>query len=278
MGIRNRPTPLIPHLAKSRIPNPQSRILNMDKALYVAMTGARASLQAQGTVAHNLSNVDTKGFKAALAGTEAFKIPGKGFPSRVDAVLMDPGFDARTGTQMVTGRSLDVSLQPGRWLAVQAADGSTAYTRNGELSVTPNGQLVTAGGRPLLDENGNPLAIPPAQSIDIGADGTVSIVPQGEGPQTMAMVGRMRIIDVPAAQLLRGADGLMRPQDPRQPAPPMAQGNSLTTGVVEGSNVDAAGALVQMIQLQRQFEMQVKVIRSGDEMAQSSNQLLRLGG
>ena len=126
----------------------------MDKALYVAMTGARASLQAQGTVSHNLANVDTKGFKAALAGTEAFKIQGQGFPSRVDAVLIDPGFDGRTGSQMVTGRSLDISLQPNRWLAVQAADGGTAYTRNGELSVTPNGQLVTAGGRAVLDDNG----------------------------------------------------------------------------------------------------------------------------
>ncbi|HVK53368.1 MAG TPA: flagellar basal body rod protein FlgF [Pseudoxanthomonas sp.] len=249
----------------------------MDKALYVAMTGARASLQAQGTVSHNLANVDTKGFKAALAGTEAFKIQGPGFPSRVDATLIDPGFDSRVGSQMVTGRSLDISLQPGRWLAVQAADGGTAYTRNGELSVTPNGQLVTAGGQPVLDENNNPIAIPPAQSLDVGADGTISIIPQGEGPQTMAMVGRMRVVDVPSSQLKRGGDGLMRPADP-QNIPAMAQGNSLTTGVLEGSNVDPAGALVQMIQLQRQFEMQVKVIRTGDDMAQSSNQLLRLGG
>ena len=250
----------------------------MDKALYVAMTGARASLQAQGTVSHNLANVDTKGFKAALAGTEAFKIQGQGFPSRVDAVLIDPGFDGRTGSQMVTGRSLDLSLQPNRWLAVQAADGGTAYTRNGELSVTPNGQLVTAGGRAVLDDNGNPIAVPPAQSIDVGADGTVSIIPQGEGPQTMAVVGRVRIVEAAQSQLARGGDGLMRPSDPQAPALAPATGNSLTVGVLEGSNVDAAGALVQMIQLQRQFEMQVKVIRSGDEMAQSSNQLLRLGG
>ena len=250
----------------------------MDKALYVAMTGARASLQAQGTVSHNLANVDTKGFKALLAGTEAFKIQGQGFPSRVDAVLIDPGFDGRTGSQMVTGRSLDISLQPNRWLAVQAADGGTAYTRNGELSVTPNGQLVTAGGRAVLDDNGNPIAVPPAQSIDVGADGTVSIIPQGEGPQTMAVVGRMRIVEAAQSQLARGGDGLMRPSDPQAPALAPATGNSLTVGVLEGSNVDAAGALVQMIQLQRQFEMQVKVIRSGDEMAQSSNQLLRLGG
>ncbi len=62
----------------------------MDKALYVAMTGARASLQAQGTVSHNLANVDTVGFKAALANTEAFKIQGKGYPSRISAARSFP--------------------------------------------------------------------------------------------------------------------------------------------------------------------------------------------
>ena len=249
----------------------------MDKALYVAMTGARASLQAQGTVSHNLANVDTKGFKAALAGTEAFKIQGQGFPSRVDAVLIDPGFDGRTGSQMVTGRSLDLSLQPNRWLAVQAADGGTAYTRNGELSVTPNGQLVTAGGRAVLDDNGNPIAVPPAQSIDVGADGTVSIIPQGEGPQTMANIGRVRVVTAADERLERGLDGLMRNTDPQQPFV-QAQGKSLESGQLEGSNVDAAGALVQMIQLQRQYEMQVKVIKHGDENARSANSLLRLNG
>ncbi|WP_044101822.1 flagellar hook-basal body complex protein, partial [Xanthomonas citri] len=116
----------------------------MDKALYVAMTGARASLQAQGTVSHNLANVDTVGFKAALANTEAFKIQGKGYPSRIDALHVDQGFDRSQGHQKVTGNPLDVSLQQDRWLAVQSPDGSEAYTRNGELALTANGQLVTA--------------------------------------------------------------------------------------------------------------------------------------
>ena len=249
----------------------------MDKALYVAMTGARASLQAQGTVSHNLANVDTKGFKSALAATEAFRINGQGLPSRVASVLADAGFDSRPGAQMVTGRNLDVSLQPNRLLAVQAGDGSQAYTRNGELAVTANGMLVTSNGHPVLDDAGNPMAIPPAQSIDIGGDGTVSVIAQGEGPQTMTAVGRMRIVDVQTGQIERGADGLMRSTDP-QALPLPATGNSLTAGALEGSNVNAAGALVQMIQLQRQFEMQVKVIRSGDDMAQASNSLLRLNG
>ncbi|MBN6150109.1 flagellar basal body rod protein FlgF [Xanthomonas sp. AmX2] len=251
----------------------------MDKALYVAMTGARASLQAQGTVSHNLANVDTPGFKAALANTEAFRIRGAGYPSRIDAMHVDQGFDREVGAQQVTGNALDVSLGQDAWLAVQAADGSEAYTRGGELALTPNGQLVTASGRAVLDTNGNPMAIPPNQSMEIGSDGTISIVPLGEGPQTMTIVGQMKVVQAPAERLTRRPDGLMRniSTDPAQ-AFVQATGRAVNSGALEGSNVDAAGALVQMIQLQRQFEMQVKVIKHGDENAQSANTLLRLNG
>ncbi|AJC44699.1 flagellar basal body rod protein FlgF [Xanthomonas sacchari] len=251
----------------------------MDKALYVAMTGARASLQAQATVSHNLANVETSGFKAALANTEAYRIPGAGYPSRIDALHIDQGFNRDVGAQHQTGNPLDLSLDADRWLAVQSADGKEAYTRGGELALTPNGQLVTASGHAVLDDQGNPVAIPPHQSLEIGNDGTVSIVPLGEAPTAMSTIATLKVVQAPADQLTRRPDGLMRnvSDDPAKAFAP-ATGNSLRTGVVEGSNVDAAGALVQMIQLQRQFEMQVKVIKNGDENAQSANTLLRLNG
>ena len=249
----------------------------MDKALYVAMTGARASLQAQGTVSHNLANVDTNGFKAALANTQSMPIRGDGFASRVNAMHIDQGFDAGMGSQKVTGNPLDVSLQQDNWLAVQAPDGSEAYTRGGELALTPNGQVVTVSGRAVLDDNGNPMTIPPHQSMEIGSDGTVSIVPLGESASTQAIVGRMRVVQARSDRLQRGSDGLMRNTDPTQPFA-AATGKAVNSGSLEGSNVDAAGALVQMIQLQRQFEMQVKVIKHGDENAQSANTLLRMNG
>src|SRR5690606_989006 len=249
----------------------------MDKALYIAMTGARASLQAQSTVSHNLANADTAGFKAALANTEAFPVRGAGYPSRVAALHVDQGFDASAGALRVTGNPLDVSLHAERWLAVQAPDGSEAYTRAGDLSLTPNGQLVTSGGHALLGQDGNPIALPPHQALEIGQDGTVSIIPLGEGADTMAMVGRLKVVDARPQQLTRGLDGLMRNTAPQQPLQ-QAPGTVMTTGALEESNVDAAGALVQMIQLQRQFEMQVKVIKTGDENARASTSLLRLGG
>lgn len=249
----------------------------MDKALYVAMTGARATLQAQGTVSHNLANADTAGFKAALANTQAYRVPGGTHASRIDAMHVDAGFNSRMGAQRITGNPLDVSLRPDRWLAVQSPDGGEAYTRAGNLSLTPNGQLVTGGGHPLVDDAGMPLTLPPHQALDIGDDGTISIVPLGEGPQTMAIVGRLRVVEATPDRLARGLDGLMRNTDPQQPLA-QAAGEAMTTGALEASNVDAAGALVQMIQLQRQFEMQVKLIQRGDDNAQAANSLLRLGG
>ncbi|PBJ81911.1 flagellar biosynthesis protein FlgF [Lysobacteraceae bacterium NML93-0399] len=249
----------------------------MDKALYVAMTGARATLQAQGTVSHNLANADTAGFKAVLSNTQAYRIEGGTHASRIDAMHIDQGFDSRMGAQRVTGNALDVSLRPDRWLAVQSPDGGEAYTRAGNLTLTPNGQLVTGGGHPLVDENGAPFALPPHQALDIGQDGTVSIVPLGEGPQTLAIVGRLRVVEATPDRLGRGLDGLMRNLDPQQLLA-QAPGEVMTTGALENSNVDAAGALVQMIQLQRQFEMQVKLIQRGDDNAQAANSLLRLGG
>ncbi|MNT30894.1 Flagellar basal-body rod protein FlgF [compost metagenome] len=135
---------------------------------------------------------------------------------------------------------------------------------------------MTSSGRPVLDDNNNPIAIPPYQAMEIGNDGTISIIPQGEGPQTMAMIGRIKVVQAPDERLERGLDGLFRNTDPLQPFA-QAQGTAVHSGQLEGSNVDAAGALVQMIQLQRQYEMQVQVIKHGDDNARSANSLLRLG-
>ncbi|WP_040231942.1 flagellar basal body rod C-terminal domain-containing protein, partial [Xanthomonas citri] len=120
---------------------------------------------------------------------------------------------------------------------------------------------------------------PPHQAMEIGSDGSISIIPQGEGPQTMAIVGKMKVVDAPADRLTRRPDGLMRntSTDPAQ-AFAVATGKTINSGMLEGSNVDAAGALVEMIQLQRQFEMQVKIIKNGDDNAQSANSLLRVSG
>lgn len=245
----------------------------IDKALYVAMTGASASLKAQAAVSHNLANADTVGFQATLAGTAATPIEGAGLPSRVNAAYATLGVSAAPGPIITTGKATDVALRADRWLAVQARDGSTAYTRAGDLQVTTNGLLTTASGLPVLDAGGAPLALPPHENLLIGNDGTLSIVPLGQPASTVTQVGRLQLVQAETADLQRGADGLMR-LPPGAPPPPPASGDALTAGALESSNVDATAMLVSMIQLSRQFEMQVRVLQGGDENARASNSLL----
>ena len=245
----------------------------MDKSLYIAMTGASAALRGQATVAHNLANADTTGFQATLSGTVAAPVEGPGLASRVAAVQRTLGVSDAAGARSVTGNPLDIALEPDHWLAVQAPDGGVAYTRAGDLRLTANGLLTTASGLQVLDRGGAPMALPPSNAIEIAGDGTVSVVPQGEPMSTMAAIGQLQVAAVPTRQMVRGDDGLMRLPPGAEPPPPPA-GQVLVAGVREGSNVDATGALVSMIELARQFEMQVRVLQSGDETARAANTLL----
>jgi flagellar basal-body rod protein FlgF len=158
--------------------------------LYVAMTGAKQLMQAQALVANNLANVSTTGFRADLARFEPRPIHGPGFASRVNTVATGLGFDRSQGALVQTGEVLDVAIDGEGWLAVQARDGSEAYTRSGSLVVSSVGLLQTERGELVLGDNG-PLAVPPYTQISLAADGTVSVVPQGQGPETLARVGRL---------------------------------------------------------------------------------------
>ncbi|MFZ5755468.1 MAG: flagellar basal body rod protein FlgF [Pseudomonadota bacterium] len=244
----------------------------MDKGIYVAMTGAQAVLRAQAAVANNLANKDTAGFKAGRVATDTFEIPGEGLPTRVDAMPTSAGFDASPGPVRITGNDLDIALRENVWLAVAGADGAEAYTRGGELRISPNGLLTTASGRPVLGDGG-PVSVPPHAKLTIGADGTLSMQPLGQGPETLARTGRLRLLEASPDALARGDDGLMRAREPL----PRAEGSVVTAGALEGSNVDVAGSLVSMIELSRRFEMQVKVMRDSEEMARASASLMRLG-
>ncbi len=245
----------------------------MDKSLYIAMTGASATLRAQATVAHNLANADTVGFQATLDGTVAAPVAGDGLASRVAAVRRDLGVSDAAGAVTATGNPLDVALHADRWLAVQDSAGGIAYTRAGDLRITQNGLLTTAGGRPVLDQSGAPMSIPPSDALEIGGDGTVSVVPQGQPASTMATIGRLQVVAAATRDLVRGEDGLMHAAPGTAPPAPAA-GEVLTSGAREGSNVDATSMLVSMIELSRQFEMQVRVLHSGDESARAANTLL----
>lgn len=246
----------------------------MDKSIYVAMSGAKETLRAQAANNHNLANASTNGFRADLTAFMSRAVEGPGHDSRAYATTSTVGWNRDAGALLTTGRDLDVAVDGDGWIAVQGADGREAYTRAGDLRVDASGQLRNGSGLAVLGDSG-PLAVPPNSSLAVGTDGTISIVPLGQGPETVSSVGRIKLVNPSSETLERGTDGLFRLVDGSD-APPEATVR-LATGALESSNVNAASAMVNMIELSRQFDMQLKSIRTAEEDARAAASLLRLG-
>jgi flagellar basal-body rod protein FlgF len=245
----------------------------MDRLIYTAMTGAKHVFMQQAGTANNLANASTIGFKAQEHRFRAVPVLSEAMPTRafvVDASVSDV-FDE--GPQMFTGRNLDVTVKGRGWLAVQLPDGSEAYTRAGSLDVDVNGQLQTKGGLAVMGDGG-PISIPPDNNIEIGADGTVSVVPTTGARNNANAIGRIKLVNPPEADLVRGSDGLFRLRSGE--AAPLDERVRLVSGALEGSNVNVTDAMVNLISLARQFEMQVKMLQTADTNAQRADQLLSL--
>ncbi len=246
----------------------------MDRFLYLSMSGAKETLRAQTANNHNLANASTTGFRADMSAFQTRAVAGSGFASRAYATNSTTGWDPTQGALISTGRELDVGINGPGWIAVLAKDGREAYTRAGDLRVDPNGMLLTGTGLPVMGEGG-PINVPPHSSLTIGTDGTISIVPLGQGAETTAMIARIKLVNPPNEEMVRGEDGLFRSiTGADQPADASVQ---LVTGTLETSNVNTAEAMVNMIELARRFDLQVKAMRTAEENAATSAQLLRGG-
>lgn len=244
----------------------------MDKLLYVAMSGAKETLRAQAANNHNLANASTTGFRADLSAFQSQAVAGAGYASRVYATDNTTGWDDTIGPMQSTGNSLDIAIQGPGFIAVQGPDGKEAYTRAGDLHVDPTGLLLNGTGHPVMGDGG-PISVPPNSSIDVAGDGTVSVVPLGQNPNTIAAVGRIKLVNPPKDDLTRGADGLFRLKT-GDPAP--ADANvKVASGVLESSNVNIANSMVTMIELARHFDMQVKAIRSAEDNGAASTKILQ---
>ena len=245
----------------------------MDRMLYLAMTGAKQTMQAQAVNANNIANVNTTGFRADLAAMRSMPMFGPGLPTRVYAMTERPGADLASGTLTATGRELDVAIKDKGWIAVQANDGNEAYTRAGDLQVTTAGLLQTGAGHPVMGETG-PISLPPARKIDIGADGTITIVPMSTDAADTQVVDRIKLVNPADNAVYKGNDGLFRMKE-GNPAAADAEVR-LVSGSLETSNVNVADALVNMIELARKFEMQTKMMRVAEENDQRTAQIMQL--
>lgn len=246
----------------------------MDRSLYIAMSGAKQTLLAQAANANNLANTQTTGFKSDLEQFRSRPLTGAGYPSRVYAMNEKPWLDFSPGATQTTGNDLDVAIKGEGYLAVQGADGKEAYSRAGDLRVTPEGVLETGAGLQVLGQDG-PILIPPAEKLTIGGDGTISIIPLGAGNATTQVeVGRIKLVKVAPENLEKGNDGLLHSKDGNPVAASVDV--ALASGVLEGSNVNAITAMVDMIELARNFELQTKVMKSVDENAAAGTKLMQM--
>ncbi len=247
----------------------------MDKLIYTAMTGASHVLQQQASVSENLANTSTPGFRSTLNTFRAVPLVGEGLPTRTFVVDSTAGFDLTPAAFQPTGRSLDVAVNGTGWLAVQGPDGKDAYTRNGSFQISSSGVLQTRSGLNVLGESG-PITIPPGTQITFAKDGTISTVPEGSQVTSVVVVGKLKLVNPPPAQLERSGDGMFRMKD-GSTAPSDAK-VEVAPGTLEGSNVSAVEMMVNMISLARKFDMQMKMLQTADNDAKQASSIMNIAG
>jgi len=252
----------------------------MDRVIYTAMSGAQQALEAQSVITNNLANASTTGFREQMLSFRSVPVEGPGvLGTRVSVATATPGAAFAPGPVQYTGRPLDIAMVDDAWLAVLGDDGEEAYTRRGDLQIDNNG-LLTSGGRPVLGDGG-PIQVPLGAAIFIADDGTLSMQGEGEAPDAIAQLGRLKLVDAANVTLVRTPEGLFK-QAPDvfggQLPLPTAENARVAVGSLEGSNVSPVKSMVEMIANARLYEMQMQVVTSTEENEQQANSLLSLRG
>ena len=245
----------------------------MDRALYLAMNGAKQVQLHQATNTHNLANVNTTGFRADFNAFNSLPVVGPGYATRVYSQDESSGVNFANGALQQTGRELDIAVSGEGFIEIQSPDGSSAYTRAGDLRVNSTGLLETGAGHPVMGNDG-PIALPPFEKLEIGGDGTISILPVGQEATTLATIDRIKLVNANPQELVKGDDGLLRPVTGASIEADASV--AVASGVIEASNVNAVSELLDMIELARNFELHIKMMQSVEENDAATTQLLRL--
>ena len=246
----------------------------MDKALYISMTGAKHTMLAQAAHSNNLANANTTGFRADFAQARSMPVYfGEGQPTRAYALTENPGTNFISGSLIETGNELDVAIKGEGLFAVQAADGTEAYTRAGDLFTDSAGILRTGSGLPVLG-SGGPIALPPHQKVEIGSDGTLSVRGLGESANNLALVDTLRLVNPSIDEMEKGSDGLIRLRSGENaPIDPNVQ---VISGFLESSNVNTISEFTDILTLSRQYEMSIKLMKTVKENSEASSRLLSM--
>lgn len=246
----------------------------MDRLIHTALSGMRASMDSQRVIASNMANANTLGFRAEMLDQRAVTIEGQPNEARAMQRASVRGADMAAGETIATGRDLDVAVETDALIAVQAVDGTEAYTRRGNLSVSATGLLVNGEGRPVLGDNG-PITVPPVGIPGIAPDGSITIADPAAPDQPPAEIGRIKLAAWEGSPISKGLDGLFRVEGGG--ILPTDEAATVKVGSLEQSNVKTTEVLVDMIDAQRLFAMRSKVISTAREIDESGAQLMRLG-
>lgn len=233
----------------------------MADGIYVSMCGAVARAEQLDSIADNLANAQTPGFKASRPAFESFMAAGsaqdKSYPAAVST-----GFDLRPGPIAQTGNPLDVTPEGGLFLTVRTGSGAVAYTRDGRLTLDADRRLVS-DGRPVLDPRGQPIAIPPETVPRVDANGTVWAGDFQVGELALARLEGP--VDRVGSSLLgpgRGGRAVTTP-------------GSIRTGELELANSTALDAAIQLVNAQRAYEASLQAIQTYRSMDQRAVEVAR---
>jgi flagellar basal-body rod protein FlgF len=241
--------------------------------VYISASGASDAMLAQAFNTHNLANAATPGFRADLVAAQTAVANDLEVESRAYARSGNTGIDVGQGVVNFTGRDLDVAVNGEGWFTILDEEGVEAYSRRGDLRVDQLGQLRDGAGRQIAG-NAGAIAVPPYSEINIGSDGTISIVPMGESATTLAVIDRIKLVNPPADQLQKDEQGLIR-----LPEGEVAAADARVTVIgnsLESSNVDSVAAMVRMIELSRQFEHHTKMMKVAEQLDRSTTELMSM--
>jgi len=258
------------------------------RALFTAATGMEAQQSQIDTIANNIANVGTTGFKRSrtefqdlfyetlrapgAAGTDGSVLPtGVQVGHGVKLAAINTIYSA--GDRVNTGNPLDLAIDGQGFFQILRPTGETVYTRDGTFKLDSNGNVVTTLGYQLIPN----LTVPPDTiSITVLSDGTVNAMQAGQTqPTNLGQIQLARFAN-PSGLRTAGGNLLEATQasgDPQTGIPEQNGYGAVSAGFLEGSNVEVAEELVQMILAQRAFEVSSRVIQAGDEMLRIASQL-----
>lgn len=249
----------------------------MLNGLYASAAGIMGQQLRVDAIAHDLANLNTPGFRSQrvafadlvyqATGVDSIPVPASRLGAGVRAGILDRSL--KPGALLQTDQPFDLAIEGPGFFQVQRADGSVALTRDGSFKVDDQGRLVTAGGSPLVPPVRIPAGSAPS-SVSVSADGRVQT-------QDGQLIGRIVVVDVPVPQqLMPAGDNLFVPTQASGAPQPANPGQArIRQGFLEGSNVDLAENMTQLIEAQRALELNARVLRTADDVLAIANQIKR---